>query len=113
MEDRIMTNPDNNPLYFVTDDNGQPIGVFDVDVITTEGTKLAFAMAAVCDDKDALLRVQQDTLNRVGPDSFGYIVGNALAVMAEYILGPTFKVTRAYGNDLQAGMAAIARGEQP
>lgn len=102
-----------NPLYVVTDDNGQPIGVFDVDVITTEGTKLAFAMAAVCDDKDALLQVQQDLLNRVGPDSFGYIVGNALAVMAEHILAPTFAVTRAYGTDVQAGMAAIANGKDP
>lgn len=107
-----MTNPD-TPLYVVTDDAGTPIGMFDADVITTEGTKLAFAMAAVCDDRAALLRVQEETLSRVGPDSYGYIAGNALAVMSEHILGPTFKVARAYGTDLQAGMAAIAEGRTP
>ncbi|HEV2784683.1 MAG TPA: hypothetical protein VGX25_35310 [Actinophytocola sp.] len=107
-----MTNPD-NPVYLVTDEHGEPLGTFDPDLITTEGTRFAFDLAAVCDDPAAMQHVQRETLARVGSATFGYVAASALGVMAEHILAPTFEVCRVYGTDLQVAMAAIARGETP
>lgn len=101
------------PIYLVTAEDGSPLGMFDPDQISTEGTKFAFDLARVCDDPAEILRVQEETLERVGSASYGYVCANALAVMAEYILGPSFEVARAYGTDLQAGMRDIAEGRQP
>lgn len=108
-----VTDTEKNPVYLVTDEQGSPLGVFDADEITTEGTRLAFAMAAVCDDEQELLRVQEETLTRVGSSAYGYVCANAIATMAQCILAPTFEITREYGWNVQRAMAAIARGEDP
>ncbi|MER7459216.1 hypothetical protein [Micromonospora sp. NPDC126480] len=99
--------------YVIVGDDGQPLGVTNMTMITDEGTKLAFAFAAHCDDAAALDRIQTDTLTRVGPDTFGYVCANALRTLAEHILSPSFDVAQAHGTDLRAGMRAIAQGEQP
>jgi hypothetical protein len=99
--------------YMIVDGNGEPLGMLDLDAIHEEGTKFAFALAAVCNDPDALDRLQYETLRRVGVASFHYIVANALRVMAQHILSPSFDVARAHGTDLRAGMRAIAEGRQP
>lgn len=104
---------DNNSTHLVVDDNGLPVGIFDADQITDEGTRFAFALAAVCDDPDALQRVQAETLARVGTASFGYVAASALGVMTEHILSPSFEVAEAHGTDLRSGMRAIASGRNP
>lgn len=99
--------------YMIVGDNGEPIGMADMDMLTTEGTQFAFALAAVCNDEQAVARLQAETLTRVGVESFGYVLANALGVMTTEILAPTFEVTRAMGHDLQEGMRRIAAGEKP
>jgi hypothetical protein len=99
--------------YMIVGDNEEPIGMVDMDIITTEGTKFAFALAAACNDEQAVARIQAETLARVGTKSFGYVCANALGVMTTEILAPTFEVTRTYGTDLQEGMRRIAAGETP
>jgi hypothetical protein len=99
--------------YLVTDEHGQPLGMFQPEMITDEGSRFAFALAAVCDDPEAIQRVQRETLGRVGSATFGYVCASALGVLAEHILAPSFEVTRAYGTDLQAGMRDIAEGKDP
>lgn len=108
-----MTDDNPNPIYFVTDENGSPLGLFDAQQITDEGHRFAFELAAVCDDPEALKRVQAETLQRVGSSSFGYVSANALTLMAEVILNGAFEVCRAHGTDLQAGMRDLGEGRLP
>lgn len=102
-----------NDIYMIVGDDGEPLGMVDMDEIQTEGTRLAFAMAAVSNDPDALDRVQAAFLDRVGVASFHYVVASALRVMTEHILSPSFDVAMAYGTDLREGMRKIAAGEDP
>lgn len=99
--------------YIVTDDNGQPLGVFDQDQIISDGTRFAFELAAVCDDEIAIKHIQVETLTRVGVEAFGYVCASALEAMTAHILTGAFAVAKAHGTDLQAGMAAIAEGRTP
>lgn len=99
--------------YMIVGDDGEPLGILDLDAIQDEGTKLAFNLAANCNDPEALDRIQAETLTRVGVASFHYIVANALRVMTEHILSPSFDVAQAHGTDLRAGMRAVAEGSQP
>lgn len=110
--DQIAELPAADSVLLV-DGSGAPAGMVSPRVILEEGSRLAFAMAAVCDDEGALVRVQEETLSRVGSDSYGYIAGAALSFMAETILAGAFAVAKAHGTDLQPDMAAFARGETP
>lgn len=99
--------------YLVTDDNGEPLGVFNADAIEAEGAKYAHALAAACDDPAALDRINGQTLARVGVESFGYVAANALRVMTEHVLSPCLDVAAAHGTDLRVGLRAIADGRDP
>lgn len=99
--------------YLVTDDNGLPLHFTNFETITTEGASLAMAMAAASHDKDAVMGVCAAVLDRVGPDMYGYVIANAAIVLATDVLSPALDVAAAHGTDLRAGIAAIARGEQP
>lgn len=99
--------------YLIVGDNGEPLGVADIDQITTVGTELAFAMAAHCDDAAQLDRIVADYLARVGTASFGYVAACALRIMAEQILSPSLDVVATAGHDLRPGIRAIAEGRQP
>lgn len=99
--------------YLIVDDHGSPIGMADMDQITTDGTKLAFALAACCDDPAAMDRVQAQTLARVGTGTFGYVAACAVRILAAEILSPTLDVAAAHGSDLRAGIRRIAAGEEP
>lgn len=101
--------PDADGLLLVGE-NGEPLGTVSPREILDEGSRLAFGLAAVCDDKTAMQRLLGETLRRVGTANIGYVSAAALSVMAEHILAGAFAVTKAYGTDLQAG---IARGETP
>ncbi|MEV5691135.1 hypothetical protein [Micromonospora globbae] len=99
--------------FLIQDDDGKPVGLLDMTAITDEGTRLAFAFAAHCDDPAALDRIQTETLARVGVAAFGYVCANALRTITEHVLNPSFAVAAAHGTDLRTGMRAIAEGRQP
>ena len=100
-------------IYMIVSDSGEPVAVIDMDKITGEGAKLAFAVAAHCGDPGAMDQIQAATLDRVGVEAFGYVAACALRTMAEHILSPSFDVAQAYGTDLRAGMRAIAESRDP
>lgn len=102
-----------NDMYVLVGDQGEPVAMIDMEKITDEGTKLAFALAAHSNDPAEMDRVQVETLTRVGTEAFGYVAACALRTMAEHILSPSFGVAEAHGTDLRAGMKAIAEGRDP
>lgn len=99
--------------FVVTEDDGTPIGMVDMDQVHTEGTRFAFALAACCDSPAQMDRLQAETLTRIGAKAFGYTAAAALRVLAEHVLSPALNVATAAGHDLRPGIRAIARGEEP
>lgn len=99
--------------YLIVGDDGEPLGMVDMEQIADDGTRLAFAMAAVCDDPAALDRIQAETLTRVGAGAFGYVAANALRTVVEHVLSPALDVAQAHGTDLRDGLRKIAAGETP
>lgn len=100
-----------NHTYLITGDDGEPIGVADMDQVVTAGTQLAFKLAGARSEYE-VEGIQAAAVREHGK-AFGYVAASALGVVVREILHPTFEVCRAHGTDVQAGMRAIAEGRQP
>lgn len=98
-------------VYMVVDDDGSPIGLFDKDMIDTDGVRFAFELAAACADESVVDQVVSETITRVGVDGFGYVATAALGIMTKQILAPTLQVTDAVGIDLRTMLADLAAGD--
>jgi hypothetical protein len=114
MTDTPSDPTDSASTFILTDEDGSVLDVSDVDKITMEGMQLAYALAAVCDDKDRMDDLAAAVLARVGPVGFGYVAAAALTVMAEQLLSPVYTVAQAAtGHDFRAGVKAISEGRVP
>ncbi|MFJ1510910.1 hypothetical protein [Cellulosimicrobium funkei] len=107
-----MTTKPNN--YVLTDENGIPTGVLDVDRIQAQATRLAYDMAVYSDDPTMLEQVSTQHLAEAGTEAFGYVAASALRILAEHILEPVLMVTDrlhkvgALHHDLRAGLEDAA-----
>jgi len=81
--------------------------------ITTAGTKLAFALAANCNDDEAMDQINRDALIESGSSGFGYVAVCALRVMVEHILGPVLEAAEAAGVEMRSGLQDMADGIDP
>ena len=99
--------------YLIVGDDGQPIGVANMDQITDHGTKYAFDLAANCADPQKARQIGADLLLEIGPDAFGYACANAVQVLATEILSPCLDVAAAAGQNLRPGITALAEGRDP
>ncbi|MBN9611000.1 MAG: hypothetical protein BGO26_16685 [Actinobacteria bacterium 69-20] len=98
--------------YIVTDDNGAPEAVIDMDRITDAGTKLAFRLAAERDE-DKRMAITAQVMTEVGSAGFGYVAACAMQVLARDLLHPVLEVADAGGIHLRPGIEAIAEGRDP
>ena len=101
--------------FLVTDDDGTPSALVDVDTIHAAGTRLALDLAAAANNPDELDRITTGYLARHGVDAFGYVVAAALRSLVRDVLDPVLTVTDALHtqglltHDLRAGLADAAR----
>jgi len=102
-----------NSNFLLTEDDGEPLGVIDMDLVHDAGTRLAFRLAASCGDPAALDRILAETLTAVGSKGFGYVAASALRVLAEHVLDPSLTAGEAAGVHLRAGLTALADGRDP
>lgn len=98
--------------HFLIDDDGRPLGMFDVDLIQADATALAYALAVAANDRSELERVSSEWLQRVGAAGFGYVAAAAMRQLAEGVVGPLLDVldstrsaTGIPQQDLCAGLA--------
>lgn len=103
-----MTTVDGGKPIVIVDENGVPVGVADFDQIVEEGMRLAYRVAAVCDDEDQLDILLQDTFERLG-ETYRFVLANALPTLAKYILSPTLDAAAATGFDFRAKLREIAQ----
>lgn len=84
--------PDPLPSHaMLVGDNGEPLGVLDIDKMQSDAIELAYDMARHCGDQTALDVISAQWLDRVGVDAFGYVAAGALRMMAHHILDPTLQ----------------------
>lgn len=108
----MTTNP---TTYLVSDEDGEPLGVFDIDQVQAQATRLAFDMAEACGDRAKLEAVTARHLTEAGTSGFGYVAAAALSILARQVLDPVLQVTDALhagghlGHDMRAGLADAAR----
>lgn len=99
--------------HFLTTDDGQPLGVVDVSQIQNQGARLAFRLAASCDDPGRLGAIVAETLAAVGVGAFGFVAAAALRCLAEQVLDPALEAGEAAGVHLRTGLVALAEGRDP
>lgn len=100
----------NDPQHlYVTDENGIPSAVVDVDALQTQAVRLAYDMAANSSDPGALEAVSARHLAEASPAAFGYVCAAALRMLTEHILEPTLQACDAAGVHLRTGLADAAR----
>lgn len=97
--------------HMLVNDDGQPLGVIDIDLIQARATRLGFEMATFHDDPTELDRVSAEALAEVGAQAFGYVTAAALRHVVENIVGPLMAIAdeAGVGDAVHAGLAAAAR----
>lgn len=97
--------PHNPPAeFFISDEQGVPIGHIDVDKLQSDATLLMYDMAASAGDDAATDRVAEKWVGRTDPQYFGYLSSAALSLLTRCILGPTLDACEAAGIRLRAGL---------
>lgn len=91
-------------------DDGDPLGVVDVDMIQARATVLGFELATFNDDPPQMARVLAEELAEVGPQAFGCIAAAALRHVVENVVGPLMSVAdeAGVGDSVHAGLVAAA-----
>lgn len=97
--------------FFLVGDDGEPLGVVDIDVIQARGTVLGFELATFNDDPPEVDRVLAEALAELGPRAFGCIAAAALRHVVENVVGPLMLIADGVGvgDTVHQGLAAAAR----
>ena len=100
-----QTMPD---LVVITDDNGQPSGIVDVDQLQGDATKFMYDLAEQAGDDDALDKVVERWHSTRDPDEFGYLCAATLSLLVRCVLAPILDATDTAGIDLRTGLREAA-----
>jgi hypothetical protein len=112
-QDHTMTTPEpDDRVLLVHNGQGQPIGVFNLDDITSDGARYAYQLAAIADDPDAVGRLHRETLQRVGHQEYGYLAAAALNFMTIALLDGAFEAFRQLGFDPKVVLQQIVTAEE-
>lgn len=91
--------------FMVVGDAGEPLGFVDRDRIDRAATIFMLALAANSDDSEALPAIATETLQREGPEGFGYVAAAAVKLMAENVVEPLLQVTdQTCSHDMRGGL---------
>ncbi|MGN5238078.1 hypothetical protein [Rhodococcus sp. SJ-3] len=84
-----------------TDDDGIPNGVLDFDTVNRAATRLAFELAAVCDDEPAMDRVTRQYVDLLGGVTYRYAAALALKGLVVMVLRDAVEVVEHVAPELQ------------
>lgn len=94
--------------FIITGSNGLPVGSLKLDQLQDDGANLAFKLAAHAGDKAQTKATLREAIQQHGHESIGYILMNAIPLLVDDILAPSFDVMQtATGADPRAKMAEI------
>lgn len=72
----------------VTDEAGAPVGVVDVEQVRAAGQIVAYAVAAVAEDENAVDSVSTEWVQVFEPTELPFVLAAALSIMAKMVVGP-------------------------
>lgn len=95
--------------HLLVGENGEPLGVIDMDAIQARATLLGFDLSVACDDATELDRISAEALAEVGPREFGYVAAAALRHVIENVVDPLMAIANAYEIPVHEQMAEAAK----
>ena len=72
----------------IVNEDGTPRGMADIDRIQSDATLLMYDMAAAAGDDAAVDAVSIEWIEKLDPDSMGYVSATALALITRNIIAP-------------------------
>ncbi|WP_431710707.1 hypothetical protein [Glutamicibacter uratoxydans] len=94
--------------FLIMGDDGLPVGSLNLEQVQNDGANLAFKLAAHAGDETKTRATLREALETHGHDGIGYVLMNAIPLLTDDILGPSFDVMQAAtGADPRAKMAEI------
>lgn len=76
----------------VTDDDGSPLSIIDVDKMQSDSTRLMYEMAASAGDDAATDAIGIAWAAALHPDQMGYVSAGALSLLTRNVLAPLLDV---------------------
>lgn len=92
----------------ITDSDGNPQGAAVLEEIQAQAIRLAFDMAAHCDNPHEMDEITKGHITEAGVEGFGYVAAAALKILARDLLQPVLECTDAAGMPLREGIAKAA-----
>ncbi|MGO2327636.1 hypothetical protein ACTXM3_18250 [Glutamicibacter arilaitensis] len=94
--------------FLIVGDDGLPVGSLNLEQIQNDGANLAFQLAANAGDEAKTRATLREAIRHHGNDGIGYVLVNAIPLLVDDILGPSFDVMQsATRADPRAKMAEI------
>lgn len=94
--------------FLIVGDDGLPVGSLNIEQLQDDGANLAFKLAAHAGDEAQTRATLREAIQQHGHESIGYILMNAIPLLVDDILAPSFDVMQtATGADPRAKMAEI------
>lgn len=103
-------NDDENVI--LTDQDGIPTSVLDVERLRADARRLAYSLTAHCDDEQAITNLMNAALAEWGQPAMGMLCAGALRVMATDVVSGLLDITDALGAEVRAKLAALAGEDQ-
>lgn len=100
-------------IHLVTGDDGEPLGVVDVDLVVARGQRLALAAAAVCDDPAALEALGLELRAEVGAAEAHHTAAAALDSLLRLVVAPLMRAVEKAGLPLRQRLVEEASADRP
>ncbi|MGP5026773.1 hypothetical protein ACTXI4_16545 [Glutamicibacter ardleyensis] len=94
--------------FLIVGDDGLPVGSVNLEQLQNDGANLAFKLAAHAGDESKTRATLAEAVVKHGHEGIGYVLMNAIPLLTDDILGPSFDVMQAATkSDPRAKMAEI------
>ena len=94
--------------FIIVGDDGLPVGSLNLEQLQNDGADLAFKLAAHAGDEQKTKATLREAVVKHGHEGIGYILMNAIPLLVDDILAPSFDLMQtATGADPRAKMAEI------
>ncbi|MGP5599917.1 hypothetical protein ACTXPG_14225 [Glutamicibacter arilaitensis] len=94
--------------FLIVGDDGLPVGSLNVEQLQNDGANLAFKLAAHAGDEAKTKATLREAVEAHGHEGIGYVLMNAIPLLTDDILGPSFDImATATGTNPRAKMAEI------
>lgn len=100
-------------VFMLTDEDGGPLGMVSLSEVNARADRLAFALAAVCDEPRRIAQLITAARAAGGTREFEYVAAAALGTVIEDIVRPLVVAAEGAGYPLRECLARVAETSAP